>query len=48
MIIYNWSVSCEICDTETDVLVYNEDEKPVFCAMCGESVIVVEQNGEAV
>ena len=41
---FSWAVTCEICDTDTDVFVYNEDEKPAFCAMCGESVITVELN----
>jgi ribosomal protein S27E len=46
-LIYNWSVECSTCGTETEVLVYNEDEAPVFCPMCGNSVITVT-NGEAV
>jgi transcription elongation factor Elf1 len=33
---FEYEVSCPICDTETDVTVYNVDEKPIFCPMCGE------------
>jgi rubrerythrin len=27
---------CEVCDTETHVLVVDADEIPEFCPMCGE------------
>lgn len=30
-----YSIKCVVCETETEVLVQNESEKPGFCAMCG-------------
>ena len=27
---------CEVCDTETQVLVVDVDDIPEFCPMCGE------------
>jgi ribosomal protein S27E len=39
---FGWGITCDICDTETDILVYGEDEKPVFCPMCGDDIITVE------
>lgn len=41
---YSWIISCNICETETDITVYDQDEKPVFCPMCGDDVITVESN----
>lgn len=32
-----WAV-CEVCETETQVLVIDSEEVPVYCSMCGESV----------
>ena len=29
---------CNLCDTETQILVVEEEEPPVYCPMCGHSV----------
>jgi hypothetical protein len=29
-----WAV-CEVCDTETQVMVVNSEDYPAFCPMCG-------------
>lgn len=31
-----YNIVCQVCDVETSVLVFDIDEKPVFCPMCGE------------
>jgi hypothetical protein len=33
--ILEYEVCCEMCDVMTDVMVYEIDEKPIFCPMCG-------------
>lgn len=30
--------SCDACETETQVLVIDEEEVPCYCPMCGSSV----------
>lgn len=35
---YNYSAECSVCETETDVSVLNNEEKPLFCPMCGTEV----------
>lgn len=40
---FNWTISCDMCDTETDITVIQMDEKPVFCPMCGADCITVEE-----
>ena len=32
-----WTV-CEVCDTETQVLVMDAEEVPQFCPMCGSGI----------
>lgn len=34
------NIVCGLCDVETSVLVFDVDEKPVFCPMCGEQADV--------
>ena len=38
-----YEVVCGVCDVETQVLVYEIDEKPVFCPMCGSDAIDLEE-----
>lgn len=33
-----YNIKCEICGTETSVVVFDVDERPAFCSMCGEEV----------
>lgn len=33
---------CEACETETQVMVVDEEEKPQFCPMCGFSCVYEE------
>ena len=35
---FTYEIECDICEVVTEVTVYEIDEKPVFCAMCGEQV----------
>ena len=36
-----YQIECEVC--ESDVIVYNnDDEEPVFCPMCGSSLLPEE------
>lgn len=30
--------ACEICDTETQVIVLDSEDPPAFCPMCGSDV----------
>mgnify|MGYP001063726317 CR=1 FL=1 len=30
--------TCDICDSEMDLKLYNDDQNPAFCPMCGEHV----------
>lgn len=32
---YTYDLECELCEVETEVVVKGEDEKPLFCPMCG-------------
>lgn len=32
-----WAL-CEVCDTETQVLVVEAEEVPEFCPMCGSNI----------
>jgi hypothetical protein len=29
---------CDVCDTETQVMVVNSEDVPAFCPMCGSDV----------
>ena len=33
-----YKLNCEVCDVTTKIVVYEIDEKPSFCPMCGEEV----------
>jgi hypothetical protein len=33
-----YSISCEMCDVDTEILVYDIDEIPLFCPMCGAEI----------
>mgnify|MGYP006158795973 CR=1 len=33
-----WWGECDACETETQVLVLDEEEAPQYCPMCGSSV----------
>lgn len=35
-----YNIVCPICSVETSVIVFEVDEKPVFCSMCGEEADV--------
>ena len=31
-----YQIKCGICDSETDITVHDNEERPCFCPMCGE------------
>ena len=33
---YEYDMECLICEVKVTVVVYDEDERPAFCTMCGE------------
>jgi len=35
---YNYTLECPACEVSMEVKVFEEDELPVFCPMCGEDV----------
>lgn len=35
---YQYEAICDVCDTEQQISIRNEDERPGFCAMCGEQL----------
>lgn len=35
-----YNIVCPVCEVETSVIVFDVDEKPVFCTMCGEEADV--------
>ena len=35
-----YNTNCEVCGVQTSVIVFDIDEKPIFCPMCGEEAIV--------
>ena len=37
---YEYEIACFVCDSEVDVKVYNDQEQPLFCPMCGEQASV--------
>jgi len=39
---YQYEVKCVLCSTEFTILIEDEDEKPVYCPMCGSEAIDVE------
>lgn len=30
-----YELECEVCDSITEVVVYDNDEEPQYCPMCG-------------
>ena len=38
-----YEVKCILCNTETLIIVENEDEQPSHCPMCGNEAIDVEE-----
>lgn len=42
---YYYKIVCEMCETTTFILVYEEDEFPTFCTMCGEEIQAEEKPG---
>lgn len=37
-----YRIKCLVCETETEVIVQDESERPGFCAMCGFASTEVE------
>ncbi len=35
---YNYTLDCPACEVHVEAKVFEEDELPVFCPMCGEDV----------
>lgn len=31
----SYELECEVCEHQTEVLVYDSEEEPSFCPMCG-------------
>jgi|TARA_B110000503_G_scaffold82568_1_gene125969 ribosomal protein S27E len=43
---YEYEVNCGTCMTNTRLTVYDIDEMPVFCCMCGEQARIINLNYE--
>jgi hypothetical protein len=39
---FTYSVVCTVCDNECEVIVYDTDELPLYCCLCGEQADVEE------
>ena len=39
---YQYEAKCVLCSTEFTIIIEDEDEKPVYCPMCGSEAIDVE------
>ena len=37
-----YHITCDLCGTNTVVLVEDEDETPAYCPMCGNEAIDIE------
>jgi len=38
MEIYKYMLECSACETEMELTVFEQDELPCYCPMCGDSV----------